>query len=146
MIRIALIVAAATCLTGCGQTASPQTSTRPPAATVTAHTGIHRLTIGSYCWSAHSGSTGVAGCADGGAPATYPGLARVSARIGETIVVRLRFTPTASVEATIGHDRYRLPAAATLRLRVRRAGILTLDPRRGSDDVQYVARIVTDAS
>jgi hypothetical protein len=142
MIRIALIVVTAICLDGCGRAASPQTSTRPPAATVTAHAGVRRLTIGSYCWSTRSGSTSVGGCADGGAPASYPGLARVPVQLGETIVVRLGFAPTASVEATIGRARYRLPAAATLRLRVRRAGILTLDPRHGGDDVEYLGRIV----
>jgi hypothetical protein len=69
----------------------------------------------------------------------------VPAAVGETIVVRLRFRPTHPVQATIGAVRYRLPATATLRLRVRGPGLLTLAPRRGSDDVQYLARIVRPA-
>ena len=98
--------------------------------------------MGSYCWTAHSGSSGVTGCGDGPAPALMPNLPVVRAHAGETVTVHLRFTPTAPVEATIGRARYRLPAASTLRLRVRRGGFLTVDPRRGSDDVEYLARIV----
>jgi hypothetical protein len=158
MIRIALIVVAATCLAGCGQTAgSPSasappsthhgtTATRPPGATLTSTAGVHRLTIGSYCWSVRTATGGTTACGDAAGPAAIPDLATVPAAIGETIVVRLRFTPTHPVEATIGAVRYRLPAAATLRLRVRRLGVLTVDPRRGSDDVEYLARIVRVAS
>ena len=143
MIRIALIVVTATCLTGCGATATPgHTSTRPPVATITGTSGTHRLAMGSYCWTEHTGSSGVTGCGDGPAPALMPNLPRIRIHAGETVIVRLGFTPTARVEATIGRARYRLPAASTLRLRVRRGGFLTVDPRQGSDDVEYLARIV----
>jgi hypothetical protein len=157
MIRIALIVVAASCLAGCGQAGSaasnppssarrPTPSTRPPAATIVTAAGAHRLTVGSYCWSVRTATGGTTACGDAAGPAAIPGLATVPAAIGETIVVRLRFTPTHPVEATIGAVRYRLPAAATLRLRVRRLGLLTVDPHRGSDDVEYLARIVRVAS
>jgi hypothetical protein len=154
MIRIALITVAAMCLAGCGQAGSagsnplrpahhPARSPRPPSATIVTAAGTHGLTLGSYCWSARTGTGGATVCGDAGDPALYPGLVVAHAAVGETIMVHLRFTPTDTVEATIGKVRYRLAPAADLRLRVRRAGILTLDPRHGSDDVQYVARIVT---
>jgi hypothetical protein len=154
MIRIALITVAAMCLAGCGQARSagstpppsthhPAQSPRPPGATIATAAGAHRLTLGSFCWSARTRTGGTTVCGDSGDPALFPGLAVAHATVGETIVVHLRFTPTDPVEATIGKLRYRLAPAADLRLRVRRAGILTVDPRHGSDDVQYVARIVT---
>jgi hypothetical protein len=69
-------------------------------------------------------------------------MPRVRVHAGETVTVRLRFTPTSPVEAAIGHDHYRLPPARVLRLHVRHGGFLTLDPRRGHDDVVYMARMV----
>lgn len=142
MIRIALTLVAF-CTAACGGTASPHHgSTRPPAATITAPSGATTLSTGSYCWSSRTGSSGVTGCADSAGPAHIPGLPRVHVHAGETIVVQLEFTPTAPVEATIGRARYRLPAARTLRLRVRSGGFLTVDPHRGHDDVEYLARIV----
>ena len=151
MIRIALATVAVICLAGCGQAGSaasnpPSSARRPPAATIVTAAGAHRLTIGSYCWSVRTATGGTTACGDAAGPAAIPGLATVPAVVGETIVVRLRFTPTHPVEATIGAVRYHLPAAATLRLRVRRLGLLTVDPRRGSDDVEYLARIVSVAS
>jgi hypothetical protein len=89
-----------------------------------------------------SRSSGATGCGDSAGPAFIPDMPRVRVRAGETIVVRLGFTPTAPVEATVGHDRYRLPAASLLRLAVRRGGVLTLDPHRGHGDVEYLARLV----
>jgi hypothetical protein len=157
MIRIALITVAAMCLAGCGQAGSagsdPPASThhrppsrRPPGATITTAAGTHRLTLGSYCWSTRTRTGGTTACGDAGDPARFPGLVVAHATVGETIVVHLRFTPTDTVEASIGKARYQLAPAADLRLRVRHPGILTLDPRHGSDDVQYVARIVTDSA
>lgn len=130
-------------LAGCGGSATPHHgSTRPPQATITTGTGTKTLSTGSYCWSVRKGSSGVTGCADGAGPAFIPGLPRVRVHLGETVVVRLRFTPTAPVEAAIGPVHYRLPASRVLRLRVRRGGFLRVDPRRGHDDVEYLARIV----
>ncbi len=143
MIRIALGFVAAFCATACGGGATPHHgSTRPPAATIASPSGTRKLATGSFCWTARSGSSTVTGCGDGPAPRYIPDLPRVRVRAGEIVVVHLRFTPTAPVEAAIGRDRYRLPAASVLRLRVHRAGFLTLDPRSGSDDVEYLARIV----
>ena len=143
MIRIALGIVAAMAVAACGGTASPHHgSPRPPAATIAAPSGATTLSTGSYCWSSRTGSSGVTGCADSAGPAHIPGLPRVHVHAGETIVVHLGFTPTAPVEATIGRARYRLPGARTLRLRVRSGGFLTVDARRGRDDVQYLARIV----
>lgn len=143
MIRIGMVVVTMVSVVACGGAATPHHgSTRPPAATITDATGIHRLAMGSFCWTAHSGSSGVTGCADGPAPALMPNLPVVRVHAGQTVLVRLRFTPTAPVEATIGSARYRLPAASVLRLRVRRGGFLMVDPRHGHDDVEYLARIV----
>jgi hypothetical protein len=145
MIRIALGVVTAACAAACGGAAArdpAHTPTRPPAATVTAPSGTHRLAMGSFCWTARSGSAGVTGCGDGPAPALMPDMPRVRAHRGDVLVVHLGFTPTAPVDATVGGMRYRLPAGRTLRLRVRRGGFLTLDPRSGSDDVEYLARVV----
>ena len=97
---------------------------------------------GSYCWTARTGSSFVGGCGDSGAPGLVPGMPRVHVHAGETVVVHLGFRPTAPVDATIGRDRYTLPGASILRLRVRHGGVLTLDPRRGGDDVEYLARMV----
>ena len=145
MIRIGLTAGIAIALAGCGHgAASPSSS--PPPASVTTSAGTHGLTIGSYCWTRRTATGDAIICADSAGPAAIPGLTTVPAAVGETIVVRLRFTPTHPVQATIGPVRYRLPAAATLRLRVRRPGLLIVDPRRGSDDVQYMARIVRVAS
>jgi hypothetical protein len=158
MIRIALALVALTGLAGCGQAGSggsstppPSTpsrppSTRPPAATLSTAAGTHRLTIGSYCWTARTQTGGTTGCGDAGNPAMFPGLAVAHAAVGETIVVHLRFTPTGMVEASIGRVHYRLAPAADLRLRVHGPGLLTVDPHHGSDDVEYLARVVTAAS
>ena len=146
MIRIGTTLATVMCVAGCGGGSTPHHgSTRPPAAAITSTSGTHRLAIGSYCWTARTGSEGVTGCADGPAPALMPGLPRVRVHAGETVTVHLSFTPTAPVEATIGRVRYRLPAAAVLRLRVRGGGFLMVDPRSGSNDVEYLARIVMSA-
>jgi hypothetical protein len=143
MIRIALTLVVALCAAACGGARAHHSgSTRPPAATITAASGTRTLSTGSYCWSTRTGSSQVTGCADGARPAFLPGLPRVRVHLGETVVVRLGFTPTAPVEATVGRDRYRLPAAPVLRLHVRHGGFLMLDPRRGSDDVEYTARMV----
>jgi hypothetical protein len=145
MIRIALGIVAAVCAAACGGSAShdpAHTSTRPPAATLTGPSGTRTLATGSYCWTASTGSGFVGGCGDSGDPALIPGLPRVRVHLGDAIVVHLRFTPTAPVDASIGPTRYRLPAGRTLHLRVRGGGVLTLDPRSGGDDVEYLARIV----
>ncbi|HET7379155.1 MAG TPA: hypothetical protein VFJ24_03845 [Gaiellales bacterium] len=137
---VALIGAA-----GCGGAAThhpAHTSTRPPVATLTSSSGTRTLVTGSYCWTARSGSSSVAGCGDAAAPRLIPGMPRIHVQAGETVVVHLGFSPTAPVDVTIGRDHYTLPAASVLRVRVRHGGFLTLDPRRGSDDVEYLARMV----
>jgi hypothetical protein len=140
MIRIATALVIVAALAGCGHgSASP--STRPPAAFVTTGAGTHRLTLGSYCWTAVSDSGSVGGCADSGDPALFPGLTRTRAHRGETIVIRFGFTPTKPVTAAIGSRRYRLPARATVRLHVRDGGLLEIDASRGSDDVSYYAHL-----
>jgi hypothetical protein len=140
MIRIATALVIVAALAGCGH-GSASSSTRPPAAFVTTGAGTHRLTLGSYCWTAASGSGSVTGCGDSGDPARYPGLARTRAERGETIVIRFGFTPTKPVTASIGARRYRLPAEATVRLRVRAGGLLEIDASRGSDDASYYAHV-----
>ena len=143
MIRIGMALVAAMVAAGCSASAAPHhRSTQPPRATITTRTGARTLATGSYCWSVRNGSSGVTGCADSAGPAFVPGLPRVRVRRGETVVVRLGFTPTAPVVAAIGPVRYRLPANALLHLRVRRGGLLRVDPRRGGDHVEYLARIV----
>jgi hypothetical protein len=146
MIRIGTVVVAAVFLSACGGTGalhpSRRLSTPPPAATVVTSAGVHRLTTGSYCWSVRSGGSWVTGCGDSAGPAAIPDLPVLHVGRGESLVVRLRFAPTAPVEATIGHARYRLPAASVLHLLVRRGGFLILDPRHGGDDVEYMARVV----
>jgi len=136
---------AVTCAAGCGGAAThhpAHASTRPPAATLTSSSGTRRLVTGSYCWTAGTGSSFVGGCGDSAAPRLVPGMPRVHVHAGETVVVHLGFRPTAAVDATIRRDRYTLPAASLLRLRVRHGGVLRLDPRRGGDDVEYLARMV----
>ncbi len=149
MIRIAtvavLAAAAAACGGGAHAHAHAQT-TQPPDARIVTAAGPHTLTMGSYCWSARTKTGGVTGCADSAGPTHIPDLRVVRVDRGTVVVVRFGFTPTEAVDATIGTRRYRLPAAATVRLRVDHPGLLTLDPRRGHDDVEYFARIVTDAS
>jgi hypothetical protein len=155
MIRTGIGVVAAVLMAGCGQagTSTPQghpksyphaaPSTRPPAATLTSATGTRRLVTGSYCWTARTGKkTFATGCGDAASPELMPGMPRVHVHHGETLVVHLGFTPTAPVEATLGDRHYRLPAASVLHLRVRSGGFLMIDPRRGHDDVEYLARIV----
>lgn len=128
-------------LVGCGHGAGAASSPRPPAAFVTTGAGTHRLTLGSYCWSTAGGSGGVGRCADAGDPARFPGLAGARAHRGETIVIRLGFTPTRPVMASIGSRRYRLPAQATVRLHVRAGGLLEVDASHGSDDASYYAHL-----
>jgi hypothetical protein len=139
MIRIATALVTGAALAGCGHGAA--SSPRPPAAFVTTGAGTHRLTLGSYCWSVASGSGSVGGCADSGDPARFPGLARTRAERGETIVIRFGFTPTKPVMASIGPRRYRLPAQATVRLRVHAGGLLEVDASHGSDDASYYAHV-----
>ncbi len=140
MIRIATALVTVAALAGCGHGAA-SSSTRPPPAFVTTGAGTHRLTLGSFCWSAASGSGSVTGCGDAGNPALFPGLARTRAHRGETIVIRFGFTPTKPVTASIGSTRYRLPAEATVRLRVRAGGLLEVDAAHGSDDASYYAHV-----
>jgi hypothetical protein len=140
MIRIATALVIVAALAGCGHGAA-SSSTRPPEAFVTTGAGTHRLTMGSYCWTATTGSGSVTGCGDAGDPARFPGLARTRAHRGETIVIRLGFTPTKPVTASIGSRRYRLPAQDTVRLHVRDGGLLEIDAFRGSDDVSYYAHL-----
>jgi hypothetical protein len=139
MIRIATALVTAAALAGCGHGAAA--SNRPPAAFVTTGAGTHRLTLGSYCWTAGNGSGGAAGCGDAGDPARTPGLARVRAHRGETIVIRLGFDPTKPVMASIGARRFRLPAHSIVRLRVRDGGLLEVDASQGSDDASYYAHL-----
>jgi hypothetical protein len=139
MIRIATALVTAAALAGCGHGAAA--SNRPPAAFVTTGAGTHRLTLGSYCWTAANGSGSVAGCGDSGDPALFPGLAGARVNRGETIVIRLGFDPTKPVMASIGSRRYRLPAHATVRLHVSAGGLLEIDASRGSDDVSYYAHL-----
>jgi hypothetical protein len=147
MIRIAIVAVLAAAAAACGAGAhAPTQSTRPPDAEIVTAAGQHTLTLGSYCWSARTKTGGVAACADGAGPAHIPDLRVVRVDRGAVVVVRFGFTPTEAVAATIGKRRYRLAAAATVRLRVDDPGLLTLDPRRGHDDVEYFARIVTHAS
>jgi hypothetical protein len=135
MIRITTALVTIAALAGCGHgAASPN---RPPPAFVTTGAGTHRLTLGSYCWST-AGSTG---CGDSGDPRLFPGLAGARVHRGETIVIRLGFTPTRPMVASIGSRRYRLPAHSTVRLRVRAAGLLEIDASRGSDDATYYAQL-----
>ena len=127
MIRIGITAGIAIVLAGCGHGAGspstqPTTAPSPPPASLTTSAGTHGLTLGSYCWTRRTATGGATMCADSAGPAAIPGLTTVPAAVGETIVVRLGFTPTHPVEATIGAVRYRLPAAATLRLCVRRPG------------------------
>jgi hypothetical protein len=140
MIRISALLTIAT-LVGCGHGAGAAPSTRPPAAFVTTGAGTHRMTLGTYCWTARNGSGSVGACADGGDPVRFPGLAGARAHRGETIVIRLGFTPTKPVMASIGSRRYRLPAHGTVRLHVRAGGLLEIDASRGSDDVSYYAHL-----
>jgi len=144
MIRIAAAAVTLAALAGCGHgTASSirPSSTRPPSASVTTGAGTHRLTLGSYCWTGTSGTESVTGCGDTGDPAQIPGLARLRAHRGETIVIRLGFIPTKPVAASIGARRYHLPARATLRLRVSGGGVFEVDASRGSDEAGYLAHL-----
>jgi len=145
MIRMTAALVAVICAAGFGGAAThhpAHASTQPPAATLTSSSGTRRLVTGSYCWTARTGSSFVGVCGDGAAPRLVPGMPCVRVHPGETVVVHLGFRPTAPVDAAIGRDRYTLPAASILRLRVHHGGFLTLDPRRGSDDVEYLARMV----
>jgi hypothetical protein len=108
---------------------------------VTTSAGTHRLTLGSYCWTHTTDSGSVGRCADSGNPASTPGLATVRARPGEVIVIRLGFSPGRPVTASIGSRRYRLPARATVRLRVRAGGLLAIDATRGPNDASYYAHL-----
>lgn len=139
MIRIGITAGIAIALAGCGHgTGSP---TGPPPASVTTTAGTHRLTLGSYCWTHTTDSGSVGRCADSGNPASFPGLANIRARRGETIVIRLGFTPGQPVTASIGSQRYRLPAHATVRLRVRGGGLLAIGATRGPNDASYYAHV-----
>jgi len=140
MIRITATLTVAA-LAGCGHGGGAAPSTGPPAAFVTTGAGTHRMTLGSYCWTAANGSGSVAGCGDSGDPALFPGLAHARVHRGETIVIRLGFDPTRPVTASIGARRYRLPAHSTVRLRVRDGGLLEVDASRGSDDASYYAHM-----
>jgi hypothetical protein len=147
MIRAAIVAVLAVAGAACGGGAHAHTATtRPPDAEVMTAAGPRTLTLGSFCWSVRTQTGRMTGCGDTAGAAFIPDLRVVRVRRGTVMVVRFAFTPTAAVDATIGRRRYRLPAAATVRLRVDHPGLLTLDPRRGSDDVQYMARLVTDAS
>lgn len=141
MIRIATALVTLAALAGCGSHGAAPSSNRPPPTFVTTGAGTHRLTLGSYCWTTANGSGSITGCGDSGDPRQFPGLASVRVHPGETIVIRLGFNPTKPVMASIGSRRYRLPAHATVRLRVRAGGLLEVDASQGSNDASYYAHV-----
>jgi hypothetical protein len=71
----------------------------------------------------------------------FPGLAGARIHRGETIVIRLGFDPTRPVTASIGSRRFRLPAHATVRLRMRAGGLLEVDASQGANDASYYAHL-----
>jgi hypothetical protein len=139
MIRIGLTAGIAIALAGCGHGAAAPIG--PPPASVTTSAGTHRLTLGSYCWMHTTDSGSVGRCADSGNPASFPGLAHIRARRGETIVIRLGFTPGRPVTASIGSQQYHLPAHATVRLRVRAGGLLEIGATSGPNDASYYTHV-----
>ena len=60
-------------------------------------------------------------------------------------MIRLGFTPGQPVTASIGSQRYRLPARATVRLRVRGGGLLEIGATRGPNDASYYAHCASRA-